>query len=58
MRANEIMISHVYKVKESDSVRSVIEKFSAYRISGLPVVNDRNEIVAYVSDGDAMRYSM
>ncbi|WP_312470261.1 CBS domain-containing protein [Neobacillus sp.] len=56
MQAHEIMISHVHKVMESDNVRSVIEKFIEYRISGLPVVNDRNEIVAFVSDGDIMRY--
>ena len=56
MQAHEIMISHVYKVKETDTVRSVIEHLLTYRISGLPVVNDKNEIVAYVSDGDIMRY--
>jgi CBS domain-containing protein len=56
MQAHEIMIRQVYKVKQSDTVRSVIEKFIEHRISGLPVVNDRNEIVAYVSDGDIMRY--
>jgi CBS domain-containing protein len=56
MKAHEIMISQVYKVKEIDTVRSVVEKFIEHRISGLPVVNDRNEIVAYVSDGDIMRY--
>lgn len=56
MQAHDIMISHVYKVKEKDNVRSVVEKFTEYRISGLPVVNDRNEIIAYISDGDIMRY--
>ncbi|SFM15185.1 CBS domain-containing protein [Paenibacillus sp. 1_12] len=56
MQAHEIMNSHVYKVKEVDTVRSVIERFIKYRISGLPIVNDRNEIVAYISDGDIMRY--
>lgn len=56
MKAHEIMISPVYTVKESDSIRSVIEKFIQYRISGLPVVNDKNKIVAYISDGDIMRY--
>lgn len=56
MQAHEIMINQVHKVKESDTVRAVIEKFIEHRISGLPVVNDRNEIVAYVSDGDIMRY--
>jgi CBS domain-containing protein len=56
MKAHEIMISQVYKVKETDTVRSVVEKFIEHRISGLPVINNRNEIVAYVSDGDIMRY--
>jgi CBS domain-containing protein len=56
MQVHEIMIRHVFKVKESDTVRTVIEKFIDHRISGLPVVNDRNEIVAYISDGDIMRY--
>ncbi len=56
MKAHEIMISPVYTVKEKDSVRSVIEKFIEYRISGLPVVNDKDKIVAYISDGDIMRY--
>lgn len=56
MKANEIMIKQVYTVNESDTVRSVIKKFMEYHISGLPVVNDSNEIVAYVSDGDIMRH--
>jgi CBS domain-containing protein len=56
MQAHDIMICQVYKVKESDKVRTVIEKFSDHRISGLPIVNERNEILAYISDGDIMRY--
>lgn len=56
MLARDIMVSQVYKVKESDTVRSVIEKFIDYKISGLPIVNDRNEIVGFISDGDVLRY--
>lgn len=56
MQAHEIMIKQVYKVKEHDKIRSVIEKFIDHHISGMPVVNDRNEIVGYISDGDIMRY--
>ncbi|GMK39212.1 hypothetical protein PCCS19_22660 [Paenibacillus sp. CCS19] len=56
MKAFDIMNRHVYKVKEGDTVRAVIEKFIDHRISGLPIVNDRNEIVGYISDGDIMRY--
>lgn len=56
MLAHDIMVSQVYKVKESDTVRAVIEKFIQYKISGLPIVNDRNEIVGFISDGDVLRY--
>ncbi|MGN8844793.1 CBS domain-containing protein [Niallia sp. Sow4_A1] len=56
MLARDIMVNQVYKVKESDTVRSVIEKFIDYKISGLPIVNDRNEIVGFISDGDVLRY--
>lgn len=56
MLAHEIMISQVHKVKATDTVRSAIEKFIEHRISGLPVVNERNEIVGFISDGDIMRY--
>lgn len=56
MKAHDIMNRYVYKVKETDTVRSVIERFIQHRISGLPVVNERNEIVGYISDGDIMRY--
>ena len=44
------------KVNEKDTIRSVIKQFVDREISGLPVVNDKNQIVAYVSDGDIMRY--
>ncbi|MBD2868683.1 CBS domain-containing protein [Paenibacillus arenilitoris] len=56
MQAHEIMIRNVYKVKEYDTVREVVDRFIRFRISGLPVINDRNEIVGYISDGDIMRY--
>jgi len=56
MQAHELMKTNVIKVKVQDSVRNVINKFIDHNISGLPVVNDRNEIVAYISDGDIMRF--
>lgn len=56
MQAHEIMVNQVYKVKEDATVRTVIERFIDYRISGMPIVNDRNEVVAYISDGDILRY--
>ena len=56
MLARNFMNTQVYKVKKDDTVRAVIETFVKHRISGLPIVNDRNELIGYISDGDIMRY--
>lgn len=56
IKAHEIMKSNVLTVQENETVRSVIEKFLENGISGLPVINQKNEIVAYISDGDIMRF--
>ncbi|MBB6443970.1 CBS domain-containing protein [Bacillus benzoevorans] len=55
MKAHEIMNNQVVKVKEQDSVYLCIKKMLQYNISGLPVVNERNELKAFLSDGDIMR---
>lgn len=56
MHAQDIMNKVVFKVQETDTVRTVIEKFLDHHISGVPVINDKNKIVAYISDGDIMRH--
>ncbi|WP_138416182.1 CBS domain-containing protein [Aquibacillus sediminis] len=56
MKAHEIMKHDVVKVKEASNVRSVIEKFIEKGISGMPIVNEKDEMVAYISDGDIMRF--
>ncbi|WP_338469762.1 CBS domain-containing protein [Niallia sp. XMNu-256] len=56
MKAHQIMKKRVIKVKERDNMQAVIEKFLYYGISGVPVVNDRNEIAGYVSIEDVLRY--
>ncbi|MFD2117465.1 CBS domain-containing protein [Paenibacillus yanchengensis] len=56
MKAHEIMIPNVFKVKENDTIRMVVKKFIDHNISGLPVVNEQNQIVAFISDGDIMSY--
>lgn len=56
MKALDIMNKKVIKVKKESSVGVVIEKLIEHGLSGLPVVNDKNEIVAYISDRDIMRY--
>src|SRR5699024_3921122 len=56
MKAQDIMKKPVIKVKKNETVRTVVEKFIDNGISGLPVVNENNHIIAYISDGDIMRY--
>jgi len=55
VNASDVMITQVVKVLENDTIRTVLEKMDAHRIGGMPVVNDRNEICGYISDGDIMR---
>lgn len=55
MIASDFMVKPVIKAMQEDSVRTVLDKMVANRISGMPVVNHRNEIVGYISDGDIMR---
>lgn len=56
MKAYQLMKRQVIKVKEQDQMGIVIEKLLYYGISGVPVVNDRNEIVGYVGVDDIFRY--
>lgn len=55
MIASDFMVKPVIKALQEDTVRTVLDKMVANRISGMPVVNHRNEIVGYISDGDIMR---
>ncbi|PZM64821.1 CBS domain-containing protein [Paenibacillus dendritiformis] len=56
MLASDIMVRRVIKVKETDTVETAIERFAAYRVSALPVVNERNEISGLISQRDVMQY--
>ncbi|MBU5466127.1 CBS domain-containing protein [Virgibacillus sp. MSJ-26] len=56
MNAQNIMKTPVIKVEENETVRAVVKKFIENGISGLPIVNETNQIIAYISDGDIMRY--
>lgn len=55
-KANEIMIDQVITVGEHDTVQTVLRAFVKYRISGVPIVNKKNEPVGFISDGDIMKY--
>lgn len=50
------MIHNVYSVQKTDIVKKALEKFAHYRISGMPIVDNGNRLLGYISDGDIMRH--
>ncbi|WP_240983445.1 CBS domain-containing protein [Acididesulfobacillus acetoxydans] len=52
--AKEVMIDQVVSVSSESSVRTVLRAFVDHRISGVPVINDKNEPIGFISDGDIM----
>jgi len=55
-QAHEIMVKQVITVSENDSVKTALKTFVNHNISGIPVINSKNEPVGYISDGDIMKY--
>ena len=54
MEARDVMVSPVITVKLSASVREAAELFLKYRISAVPVVDDRDRVIGIVSEGDLL----
>jgi len=48
--ASDVMVKQVIKLKTEDCVREALLRFALYRVSGLPIVNDRNEVVGLISE--------
>jgi CBS domain-containing protein len=55
-KAHEVMVAPVITVGEKDTVETVLKAFVDYRISGVPIINSKNEPVGFISDGDIMNY--
>lgn len=55
-KAHDIMVNEVISVGENDNVQTVLKAFVNNRISGIPIVNTKNEPVGFISDGDVMNY--
>jgi len=56
MNVSDIMIRDVYVAHQNDTIRSVLERFTEYRISGMPIVDAGRRVLGYISDGDIMRH--
>lgn len=55
MLVSDIIVRDVVKVKESERIRDVLERFLLYQIGELPVVNERNEIVGWITAREIMK---
>jgi DHA2 family lincomycin resistance protein-like MFS transporter len=53
---SQILKRDVYTVHQNDKVLDALRDLVAKKVSGMPVVNDSNEVVGFISDGDIMRF--
>ena len=55
MKAAEVMVSAVISVRPNARVEEVANILLANRISAVPVIDEQDELVGIVSEGDLMR---
>jgi CBS-domain-containing membrane protein len=53
---SDYMTTNLITFKAEDSLDHVIEQLIAYKISGGPVVNDKNELIGVISEGDCIKH--
>lgn len=56
MRARDVMKKNVIFVKESDSVKDVLEILMGNHISGVPVVDKNNQVTGVVTEKDLLTH--
>lgn len=53
---SDYMTTKLITFKPEDSIQEVIEKLIKNRISGGPVINDHNELIGIISEGDCIKH--
>ena len=56
MKVRDFMITRVFTVKPTNTVEELLNILNTNRIGGVPVVDDRGNLLGMVSDGDVLRY--
>ncbi|MDT7829984.1 CBS domain-containing protein [Pricia sp. S334] len=56
MTVNDYMTRKLITFRPDQSVEEVIQALIRYKISGGPVVNDKNELVGIISEGDCIKH--
>ena len=55
LKVRDYMTTSLITFKPDQSVQEVVEALIKYKISGGPVVNDRQELVGVISEGDCLK---
>ena len=56
MQVRDFIIYNVFTAKPSTTIKELISIFESKRIGGVPVVDDKGNLVGMVSDGDVVRF--
>ncbi|MFC4560048.1 CBS domain-containing protein [Virgibacillus kekensis] len=56
MQVRDFMIYNVYTVTPSTTVKELISLLETHRVGGVPVVDEKGNLVGIVSDGDVVRF--
>lgn len=55
LKVKDYMSTQLITFRSDQSIQEVVETLIKYKISGGPVVNDRNELVGIISEGDCLK---
>ncbi|WP_458413221.1 CBS domain-containing protein [Schinkia sp. CFF1] len=56
MQVRDFMIRNIYTANPSTTVRELISILETNRIGGVPVVDEKGNLVGIISDGDVVRF--
>ena len=55
-KISEIMKKDVYTVSDEATIKEVLQVLVDSKTSGLPIVNAKQQVVGFISDGDIMKF--
>ena len=56
MQVRDFMITKVFTIKPTSTVKELLFTLHSNKIGGVPVVDEKGHLVGMVSDGDILRY--
>lgn len=56
MQVKDFMITKIFTVKPTNTIKDLLTILHSNRIGGVPVINDDGNLMGMISDGDILRY--